>query len=115
MQYTSNLGVEFTPRLNDYMSFALMLPLGFGFAFQLPLVMLGLHRFGLVSVELFISQWRVAVLIIAFLSMVLTPAEIYSMIGLFVPLTGLYFFGILLCKYMPRGAGIGSAALDPKN
>ncbi|MCA9127180.1 MAG: twin-arginine translocase subunit TatC [Planctomycetales bacterium] len=115
MQYTSNLGVEFTPRLNDYMSFALMLPLGFGVAFQLPLVMLGLHRFGLVSVELFISQWRVAVLIIAFLSMVLTPAEIYSMIGLFVPLTGLYFFGILLCKYMPRGAGIGSAALDPKN
>lgn len=115
MNYTAPLGVEFTPRLHDYMSFALFLPLGFGIAFQLPLVMLGLHRFGLVSVELFVSQWRIAVLAIAFLSMILTPAEIYSMIGLFVPLTGLYFLGILLCKYMPKGAGVGSAALDPQD
>ncbi len=114
MTYTTGLDVEFTPRLNDYMSFALFLPLGFGIAFQLPIVMLGLHRFGLVSVETFLGQWRIAVLSIAFLSMILTPAEIYSMIGLFVPLTGLYFFGILLCKYMPKGAGIGSAALDPQ-
>lgn len=114
MTYTTGLNVEFTPRLNDYMSFALFLPLGFGIAFQLPIVMLGLHRFGVVPVELFLSQWRIAVLAIAFLSMILTPAEVYSMIGLFIPLTGLYFLGILLCKYMPKGAGIGSAALDPK-
>lgn len=114
MTYTSGLDVEFTPRLNDYMSFALFLPLGFGIAFQLPIVMLGLHRFGVVSVDLYISQWRMAILLIAFLSMLLTPAEIYSMLGLFIPLTGLYFLGIVLCKYMPTGAGIGSAGLDPE-
>ena len=113
MQYTASLDVEFTPRLTDYMSFALFLPLGFGIAFQLPLVMLGLHRFGIVTVETFQTQWRLAVLVIAFLAMLLTPAEIYSMIGLFVPLTGLYFFGIFLCHYMPIGAGIGSEGLDP--
>lgn len=114
MTYNTGLDVEFTPRLNDYMSFALFLPLGFGIAFQLPIVMLGLHRFGLIAVETFIGQWRIAVLAIAFLSMILTPAEVYSMIGLFVPLTCLYFFGIFLCKYMPKGAGVGSAALDPR-
>ncbi len=115
MMYTSNLGVDFTPRLTDYMSFALFLPLGFGVAFQLPLVMLGLHRFRIVPVDLFISQWRIAVLAIAFLSMLLTPAEPYSMVGLALPLTGLYFLGILLCKYMPAGAGVGSPELDPKD
>ncbi|QDV27156.1 twin-arginine translocase subunit TatC [Aureliella helgolandensis] len=114
MTYTAELDVDFMPRLNDYMSFALFLPLGFGIAFQLPLVMLGMHRFGLVSVETFISQWRIAVLAIAFLSMILTPAEVYSMVGLFLPLTGLYFFGIFLCKYMPTGAGVGAAAIDPQ-
>jgi sec-independent protein translocase protein TatC len=114
MTYTTGLNVEFTPRLNDYMSFALFLPLGFGIAFQLPILMLGLHRFGLVSVATFVAQWRLAVLVIAFLSMLLTPADIYSMLGLFVPLVGLYFFGILLCHYMPQGAGIGGPALDPK-
>jgi sec-independent protein translocase protein TatC len=114
MTYTAGMNVEFMPRLNDYMSFALLLPLGFGIAFQLPILMLGLHRFGLVSVETFMAQWRIAVLAIAFLSMVLTPADIYSMLGLFVPLVGLYFFGIFLCRYMPRGAGLGSAGIDPQ-
>ena len=114
MTYTAGLNVEFTPRLSDYMSFALMLPLGFGIAFQLPILMLGLHRFGVVSVETFLAQWRLAVLTIAFLSMILTPADIYSMLGLFIPLVGLYFLGILLCRYMPRGAGIGAPASDPR-
>lgn len=114
MTYTAGLNVEFTPRLNDFMSFALMLPLGFGIAFQLPILMLGLHRFGILSVDFYTAQWRIAVLVIAFLSMILTPADIYSMLGLFVPLVGLYFLGILLCKYMPQGAGIGGPAQDPK-
>jgi sec-independent protein translocase protein TatC len=114
MTYTAGLNVEFTPRLNDYMSFALMLPLGFGIAFQLPILMVALHRFGVVSVNSFIAQWRIAVLVIAFISMILTPADIYSMLGLFVPLVGLYFLGIFLCKYMPQGAGIGGPAIDPK-
>lgn len=113
MTYTTGLNVEFTPRLTDYMSFALFLPLGFGAAFQLPIVMLGLHRFGVVTDKTFLAQWRVAVLSIAFLSMLCTPADIYSMLGLFIPLVGLYFFGIMLCKYMPKGAGIGGPAYDP--
>ncbi len=114
MTYTTGLNVEFTPRLNDYMTFALFLPLGFGIAFQLPIGMLGLHRFGIVTADAFVKHWRIAVLTIAFLSMLLTPADIYSMLGLFIPLTALYFLGILLCIYMPRGAGLGAPAEDPR-
>jgi sec-independent protein translocase protein TatC len=114
MGYTTSLDVEFTPRLNDYMTFAMFLPLGFGLAFQLPLVMLGLHRFGIITVDAFLAQWRIAVLVIAFLAMVLTPADPYSMMGLGLPLVVLYFFGIALCKYMPKGAGIGGPAIDPR-
>ena len=114
ISYNSSLDVEFTPRLTDYMSFAMMLPLGFGVAFQLPILMLGLHRVGVVTASTFLAQWRIAVLVIAFLSMILTPGgDPYSMIGLAAPLILLYFFGILLCRHMPKGAGIGSPALDP--
>ena len=91
-----------------------MLPLGFGLAFQLPIIMLGLHRFGIVSADMFQAHWRVAVLIISFLAMLLTPGgDPYSMGGMAAPLVLLYFFGILLCRYMPTGAGIGAPALDP--
>lgn len=111
--YTASLDVEFAPRLNDYMSFAMLLPLGFGLAFQLPIIMLGLHRFGVVTAAVFLSQWRIAVLVISFLAMILTPADPYSMIGLAIPLIVLYFLGIALCYYMPHGAGLGSPARDP--
>ena len=98
LTYNIGLDIDIEPRLRDYVSFALWLPLGFGIAFQLPVVMLGLHRFQIVPVETFAKQWRLALLAIAFLSMVLTPPEVYTMIGMFVPLTLLYFAGILLCK-----------------
>lgn len=113
LTYNEGMDIDFTPRLKDYISFALFLPLGFGVAFQLPIVMLALNRFGIISVELYISKWRMAVLGIAFLSMVLTPADAYSMVGMFVPLTLLYFLGILLCKWIPKGPGLGSQAFDP--
>lgn len=107
LAYNSGLDIDIEPRLRDYVSFALWLPLGFGIAFQLPLIMLGLHRFGVLPVETFTQQWRLALLVIAFCSMVLTPPEVYTMIGMFVPLTLLYFSGILLCKLMPGGDSHG--------
>ena len=107
------MGINAAPRLTDYMSFAVMLPLGFGIAFQLPLLMLVLERLGITSINLYLSQWRSAVLIIAFLSMILTPADPTSMIGMCVPLIVLYFFGVMLCKWLPR-VGSPHQGYDPK-
>lgn len=114
LTFNSYMGVGMTPRLNDYMSFALMLPLGFGISFQLPLVMLIVERLGIVSVKLYLEQWRVAVFIIFLISMILTPADAYSMILMAVPLTFLYFLGIFLCHYLPRSAMQSGRAVDPR-
>jgi sec-independent protein translocase protein TatC len=113
LKFNDSMGINASPRLTDYMSFALFLPLGFGIAFQLPLVMLVLERLGIASIKLYLSQWRTAVLIIAFLSMILTPADPTSMIGMCLPLIGLYFFGIALCKWLPR-IGSPHTGYDPK-
>jgi sec-independent protein translocase protein TatC len=113
LKFNDSMGINASPRLTDYMSFALLLPLGFGIAFQLPLVMLVLERLGITSIKLYISQWRSAVLIIAFLSMILTPADPTSMIGMCLPLIGLYFLGIALCQWLPR-MGSPHQGYDPK-
>jgi sec-independent protein translocase protein TatC len=89
-------------RISDWLSFVLILPLGFGIAFQLPLVMLFLERIGIFTVASYLSFWRVSVLVICFLSMILTPSDPQSMILMAVPLVFLYFGGVLLCKLMPR-------------
>jgi sec-independent protein translocase protein TatC len=90
-------------RINEWMSFALLLPLGFGVSFQLPLVMLFLERIGLVTVKTYLSSWRMAILAIFVLALIFTPsADLYSMLLMACPLTALYFGGVLLCKLFPR-------------
>jgi sec-independent protein translocase protein TatC len=96
------MGIDPEPRISDWLNFVLIMPLGFGISFQLPLVMLFLERIGIFSTITYVSSWRIAVLVIAFLSMILTPSDPYSMILMGAPLIALYFFGILLCRWMPR-------------
>jgi len=114
LQFNGQLEVAVEPRLTYYINFVLLLPLGFGLAFQLPLVMLFLERIGLIPVEAFVKSWRIAILVIAVISMLVTPADITSMISLMIPLVFLYFLGVLMCMYLPKGRGLGSDAYDPR-
>jgi len=114
LQFNGQLDVAIEPRLTYYVNFVLLLPLGFGLAFQLPLVMLFLERIGLISVEAYLGSWRIAILVIAVISMLVTPADLTSMISLMIPLIFLYFLGVLMCKYIPKGRGLGSDAYDPR-
>jgi sec-independent protein translocase protein TatC len=89
-------------RISEWTGFVLMLPLGFGISFQLPLVMLFMERIGLFSVEAYLTKWRIAILVIFVISMFLTPADPQSMLLMAIPLTVLYFLGILFCKHLPK-------------
>ncbi len=106
LSYNRWLGIDPEPRISEWLNFVLVLPLGFGISFQLPLVMLFLERIGLFTVRLYMERWRIAVLAIFVISMILTPADPYSMILMAGPLTFLYFSGVLLCRWMPRGPGL---------
>jgi sec-independent protein translocase protein TatC len=102
--FNAMLGIDPDPRISEWMSFVLLLPLGFGVSFQLPLVMLFLERIGVVTVRGYLSSWRVAILGIFVLAMLLTPSgDPYSMMLMAGPLTILYFGGVLLCHFLPRG------------
>ena len=113
LAFNGGMDVAVEPRLTHYVNFVLLLPLGFGVAFQLPLVMLFLQRIGLFETEAYISSWKIAVLVIFVVSMILTPADVTSMIAMAIPLVFLYALGIVMCKFIPRGRGLGSAAYDP--
>ncbi len=113
LTFNGSLDVAVEPRLTYYINFVLLMPLGFGIAFQLPLVMLFIQRIGIIETQQYIDSWRIAILAISVISMLLTPADVTSMIAMAVPLCVLYFLGILMCKFIPRGQGMGSQAYDP--
>ena len=100
--FNSMLNIDPDPRITYWLGFVLVLPLGFGIGFQLPLVMLFLERIGIFTLEAYLTHIRIAILVIFVISMFLTPADPWSMLLMAVPLTILYYGGILLCKYMPK-------------
>ncbi|MCE9605954.1 MAG: twin-arginine translocase subunit TatC [Planctomycetia bacterium] len=100
--FNQSLGIDPDPKISEWLGFVLLLPLGFGVSFQLPLVMLFLERIGVLSVNVFLEKWRIAVLVIFVISAILTPADPYSIFLMALPLTVLYFLGILLAKYLPK-------------
>jgi sec-independent protein translocase protein TatC len=111
--FNKGMNADFDPRIGEWLSFVLILPIGFGLSFQLPLVMLFINRLGLVSLETYIAQWRIAVLVIFVVAMILTPAEPISMLMMAVPLCALYVLGIAMCRYMPRGRNPFDEAYEP--
>jgi sec-independent protein translocase protein TatC len=112
LQFNAWLGLDPDPRISEWMSFVLIMPIGFGLGFQLPLVMLFLERIGVLDVAAYVSQWRMAVLVIVVVSAILTPADPYSMLFLAAPLCLLYFGGVALCRWFgdgPRSPRIAAA------
>jgi sec-independent protein translocase protein TatC len=111
-EFNKMLGLEPDMRISEWLSFALFMPVGFGVAFQLPLVMLFLDRIGVFNVEIYLQKWRIAILVIAIISMLLTPADPMSMMLMAMPLWVLYFAGIAFCKYLPRSSSPFAAPID---
>jgi sec-independent protein translocase protein TatC len=100
------LNIEPDPRMNEWLNFALMLPIGFGISFQLPLVMFFLERIGVFSIKTYLSKWKISSFAIVIISAMLTPGDPYSMLLMSVPLVVLYFCGVLMCKLFPRSKSI---------
>lgn len=100
---TSGTGVAQQFRVYEYVKLILNLALGLSLAFQMPVVVLLLGWASVVTPEFLAQYRRYALMILAVLSAVLTPADPLSMMVMLIPLYGLYELGILLLRWMPAG------------
>ena len=99
-----NNWIELDPdlRLNEWLSFALLLPIVFGISFQTPLVMFFFNRLGTFGWKDYLSKWKYAFITLALVSAIITPTpDAITMMYLFVPMFGLYFLGIAVCWAFP--------------
>lgn len=76
--------------LSQYVSFVLMLSLGFGIAFELPMIVLFLTAIGIVSVDSLAKYRRHVILAIVFAAAVLTPPDVISQVLLAIPMIILF-------------------------
>jgi sec-independent protein translocase protein TatC len=96
------LNLEPDLRFNEWLGFAILLPVIFGASFQLPLVMMFLERLGIVTLATYRKQWRMAMFLIHVFAAAVTPVDIFSMECLALTMCGLYGLGMLLCRINPR-------------
>jgi sec-independent protein translocase protein TatC len=107
LEFNDWLGIEPDLRLTEWLSFAIMMPVVFGLAFQTPLVMLFLERLGIFDLEAYTSNRRIAIFLIVFIAALISVApDPVSILILAIPMVLLYEFGIILCKISPRPAPI---------
>jgi sec-independent protein translocase protein TatC len=97
---TETLVPQFT--ISSYISFVTSFLLAFGSIFQIPLVFWFLGAIGLVSSGFLRTNRKYAVLIIAIISAVITPPDVFSQLLMVGPLMLLYETGILLIRLTER-------------
>jgi sec-independent protein translocase protein TatC len=108
------LGLEPDLRLNEWLSFAILLPVVFGLSFQTPLVMLFLAKIGVFDAESFRRKRRIAWFAMAFFAAIITPIDALSMILLWVPMCALYELGILLVQYSAKASETDTDVPEPE-
>lgn len=88
--------------LNAYISFLSKMIIAFGVMFELPIVILALSKFGLVTPEMLKKGRKYTIIGIFLIAAVLTPPDVVSQIMLAIPLLLLYEVGIWICKAVTK-------------
>jgi sec-independent protein translocase protein TatC len=81
--------------VDEYFDLILLVLLGLGLVFELPVLIFFLSLFGIVTPKFLIKNLRYAILVIAILAAVLTPTpDATTMLVFMAVLVGLYFIGV---------------------
>ena len=85
--------------VKEYMPFFRRMLLAFGVVFEVPVVVTFLAGAGIVTWQQLLKFSRWWIVCAAFISMLLTPQDVYTMVMMLIPLVLLYFVGVG-CAYV---------------
>lgn len=97
LRFLVEFGHNFQPfiTINEYWNLATTLLLGVGLVFELPIVILVLSIFGIVTPKFLLRNFRYAVLLTAIVAAALAPTPDWTTLFMFwIPMVGLYIFSI---------------------
>ncbi len=100
---TKSLGWEAAWTVQEYYSFVTRFTIGFGLSFELPVVVLALVRFGIVTYEFMRRTRPYAIVLIFILATIITPTpDILTLIAMSLPMCLLYESCIWIAWFMQR-------------
>jgi sec-independent protein translocase protein TatC len=105
VKYLLWLGEDFRLmlRATDYFDFITLIMLAMGIIFQMPAITYVLARIGLVSADLLIKSWRMAIVIILIVAAVVSPTgDIPNLMLFATPMMILYLISIFIAWFFGR-------------
>lgn len=97
-----SIGLSPQIRISEYLSFVVKLILVFGLMFELPVLVFVLGRLGVVTHQQLRSQFRLAIVVIFIIAAIVTPPDVITQLLLAIPLCGLYWSCIYICRYAEK-------------
>jgi sec-independent protein translocase protein TatC len=100
------------PDIEAYLGFVLTMFVAFGVTFEIPVVVVVLARFGIVTIEQ-LKQARPYVVVGAFVvAAIVTPPDVVSQLMLAIPMCILYEVGLVVARVItPRETAVAGSAL----
>jgi sec-independent protein translocase protein TatC len=96
------LPVMLEAKIGEYLDLVLELMIGFGMAFQLPIILTLLAKVGVVKGSWLAAKRKYAIVLIFVIAAFLTPPDVLSQIALALPLLLLYEISIVICKAIEK-------------
>ena len=97
--YGQAIGVETFLNINEFISFVLQFFLGFGIAFELPIVMYAISLTGIVDSKFWRNNFRYAVIILVIFGALITPdGSGITMWFIALPMISIYLIGLLAIR-----------------
>jgi sec-independent protein translocase protein TatC len=109
----SKQAATFTPLISveEYFDLVLIVLLGVGVVFELPMLILVLSLFGIVTPKFLLKNFRYAILIIAVVAAIITPTpDATTMLIFMAPMIVLYLIGIAVSAFVVRSKRRAAAA-----
>ena len=94
--------IQALPTANEYLGLVMQFILAFGMSFLLPVLLLLLHRAGLVTRDQLVSARRYVIVLIVALAAIITPPDPGSQLLLAVPLLLLFEGSLVLMRLTDR-------------
>ena len=89
--------------VNEYFDLVLMILLGLGLVFELPILIFFLSLFGIVTPKFLWKNFRYAIVVITIVAAIVTPTpDATTMLIFMAPMVGLYFIGIAVSAVVTR-------------
>jgi sec-independent protein translocase protein TatC len=97
-----SLPIELEAKISEYLDLVIQLIFAFGIAFQLPIILICLVKFGILSVEGLKKKRKYWIVIIFSIAAIITPPDVLSQFALALPMILLYEISIIISSKITK-------------